>query len=33
MLFEYMRFCNDMDAFDELAIKFAVRFGISPPSW
>lgn len=33
LLFEYMRFCNDIDAFDELAIKFAVRFGISPPSW
>ncbi len=33
MLFEYKRFCNDIDAFDELAIKFAVRFGISPPSW
>lgn len=33
MLFEYKRFCNDIDAFDELAIKFAMRFGISPPSW
>ena len=33
MLFEYKRFCNDMDAFDELAIKFAMRFDISPPSW
>lgn len=33
MLFEYKRFCNDIDAFDDLAIKFATRFDISPPSW
>lgn len=33
VLFAYRRFCNDADAFDELAIKFAVRFCISPPSW
>jgi len=33
MLFEYKRFCNDIDAFDRLAIKFAMRFDISPPSW
>ena len=33
LLFEYSRFCDDMDTFDELAIKFAIRFSISPPSW
>lgn len=33
MLFEYQRFCSDMEAFDELAIRYAERFGISPPSW
>ena len=33
LLFEYSRYCDDMDTFDELAIKFAIRFSISPPSW
>lgn len=33
MLFEYRRFCNDADIFDELAIRYAEHFGISPPSW
>jgi hypothetical protein len=33
LLFEYCRFCDDIDTFDELAIKFAIRFSISPPSW
>lgn len=33
LLFEYSRFCDDIDTFDELAIKFAIRFSISPPSW
>ena len=33
MLFEHRRFCNEVEAFDELAIKYTERFGISPPSW
>lgn len=33
LLFEYQRFCNDTHTFDELSIKYAVRFGISPPVW
>lgn len=33
LLFEFSRFCDDIDNFDELAIKFAIRFSISPPSW
>lgn len=33
LLFEYQRFCNDTHTFDELSIKYAVRFGISPPIW
>lgn len=33
MLFEHQRFCNNVDAFDELAIRYAEHFGISPPSW
>lgn len=32
-LFEYQRFCNDMDAFEELSIKYAIHFHISPPPW
>tara|TARA_R110002073_G_scaffold287129_2_gene451837 strand:+ start:7415 stop:8080 length:666 start_codon:yes stop_codon:yes gene_type:complete len=32
-LFEYYRFCDDMDAFDDIAIRYAVHFSISPPSW
>lgn len=33
LLFEYQRFCNDTQTFDDLSIKYAVRFGISPPIW
>ena len=33
LLFEYRRFCNDTQTFDDLSIKYAVRFGISPPVW
>jgi hypothetical protein len=33
LLFEYQRFCNDTHTFDELSIKYAIRFGISPPVW
>jgi len=33
MLFEYQRFCNNQEAFDDLAIRYAVRTGVSPPSW
>lgn len=32
-LFEYQRCCNNNEAFDELSVAFAVRFGISPPPW
>lgn len=33
VLFAYDRFREDKDAFDERAIRFAVHYGISPPSW
>ena len=33
LLFEYQRFCNDTHKFDDLSIKYAIRFGISPPIW
>ncbi|SFP48533.1 hypothetical protein SAMN05216419_100442 [Nitrosomonas cryotolerans] len=33
LLFAYHRFCDDMHTFDDLAIKYATRFSISPPSW
>lgn len=33
VLFDYKRFLNDEPGFDDLCIKYAVRFGISPPSW
>lgn len=33
VLFAYERFRNNKEAFEEKAIKFAVLFGISPPSW
>lgn len=33
VLFEYKRFLNDQEGFDDLCIRYAVRFGISPPSW
>ena len=33
VLFAYERFRGDREAFEEKAIKFAVVFGISPPSW
>lgn len=33
VLFTYKRLMNDEKAFDELAIKFAVKFGVSPPSF
>lgn len=32
-LFEYYRFCGDEDRFDDLAIRYAMQFSISPPSW
>lgn len=32
-LFEYQRCCNNNEVFEELAVAFAIRFGISPPSW
>lgn len=32
-LFEYQRFCGNNQVFEELAVAFAVRFGISPPPW
>lgn len=33
VLFAYERFRDDRDAFEEKAIRFAVLYGISPPSW
>ncbi|MCC6917137.1 hypothetical protein [Nitrosomonas sp.] len=33
VLFAYERFCNNRDAFEEKAIRFATLYGISPPSW
>lgn len=33
VLFAYERFRGDRGAFEEKAIKFAVLYGISPPSW
>lgn len=33
VLFTYQRLMGDEKAFDELAIKFAVKFGVSPPSF
>lgn len=33
VLFAYERFRGDREAFEEKAIKFAVLYGISPPSW
>ncbi len=33
VLFAYERFCDNREAFEEKAIKFAVLYGISPPSW
>lgn len=33
VLFEYQRFLNDEQGFDDLCIRYAVRSGISPPSW
>ncbi|MCE7916367.1 MAG: hypothetical protein DYH16_02195 [Nitrosomonas sp. PRO5] len=33
VLFAYERFRDDREAFEEKAIKFAVLYGISPPSW
>ena len=33
VLFAYEKFCNNREAFEEKAIKFAVLYGISPPSW
>ena len=32
-LFGYYRFRNDVDMFDDLAIRYAMKFSISPPSW
>lgn len=32
-LFDYLRFCNDPHGFDDLSIRFAVKFGISPPTF
>jgi hypothetical protein len=33
VLFAYERFRNDREAFEEKAIRFAICYGISPPSW
>lgn len=33
VLFAYDRFCNNKEIFEDRAIKFAIRLGISPPSW
>ncbi len=33
VLFSYDRFCNNQEIFEDRAVEFAVRFGISPPSW
>lgn len=33
VLFAYKRFCNDVKEFDNLALKFAIQYSISPPSW
>lgn len=33
VLFAYDRFCNNKELFEDRAIRFAIRFGISPPSW
>jgi len=33
VLFAYERFQNNQEAFEENAIKFAILYGISPPSW
>ncbi len=33
VLFTYQRLLGDEKSFDELAIKFAVKFGVSPPSF
>ena len=33
VLFAYKRLCNDVKGFDNLALKFAIQYSISPPSW
>lgn len=33
VLFAYERLRNNKEAFEEKAIKFAILFGVSPPSW
>ncbi|MDT8364105.1 MAG: hypothetical protein RQ714_05575 [Nitrosomonas sp.] len=33
VLFAYDRFRNDKETFEDRAIRFAIHFGISPPSW
>lgn len=33
VLFAYKRLCNDVKEFDNLALKFAIQYSISPPSW
>lgn len=33
VLFAYDRFCQNSETFEDRAIKFAMHFGISPPSW
>lgn len=33
VLFAYDRFCNNQEIFEDRAVEFAIRFGISPPSW
>lgn len=33
VLFAWERFRNDREAFEERAIRFAIRYEISPPSW
>lgn len=33
VLFAYDRFYNNKETFEDRAIRFAIHFGISPPSW
>lgn len=33
VLFAYKRLCDDVKGFDNLALKFAIQYSISPPSW
>jgi hypothetical protein len=33
VLFSYQMLTGDEKAFDELAVRFALKFGVSPPSF